>query len=176
MPLPPAGDQRQLLISELATTHGQRVHRYLMAKLRNAVADVPDLFQEIFLRVLRVERPEMIRNPEAYLLTIARHVLYQHRIRRSGEPDAVDVMEVLAEIEDTHSPAAEDQIDAQQRVAHLEKELSRLPPKAYATLILHRVKGQTLEQIAGQLGVSRSMVKKYLATALAHCEQLSEGE
>lgn len=147
-----------------------------MAKLRNAVADVPDLLQEIFLRVLRVERPEMIRNPEAYLLTIARHVLYQHQIRRSGEPEVVDVTEVLAEIEDTRSPTAEDLVDAQQRVAQLQKVLARLPPKAYATLILHRVKGQTLEQIAGQLGVSRSMVKKYLTTALAHCEQFSDGE
>ena len=34
-------------------------------------ADAADLVQEVYLRMLRVSDPEAIRNPEAYLFTVA---------------------------------------------------------------------------------------------------------
>jgi hypothetical protein len=39
--------------------------------------------QEVYLRLLRVEDHETIRNPQAYLYTIANHVLYQHTLRNA---------------------------------------------------------------------------------------------
>jgi len=43
-----------------------------------------------------------------------------------------------------------------------------------ATFVLHRRDGLTLEEIGKQLGVSRPMVKKYLAKALIQCRALGE--
>ena len=55
---------RLSLRRQIALQQGMKLRRYLAARLRNA-ADVPDLVQEVFLRMLRVERHESIRNPEA---------------------------------------------------------------------------------------------------------------
>ena len=48
----------------------------------------------------------------------------------------------------------------------LERALQRLSPSERATFLYHRRDGLTLQEIADRLGVSRQMVKKYLAKAL----------
>jgi hypothetical protein len=60
-------------VASIAARYGRRLRRFLSVRLRNT-ADVPDLAQEVFLRLLRVEGYESIRSPEAYLFTIASHV------------------------------------------------------------------------------------------------------
>jgi RNA polymerase sigma-70 factor (ECF subfamily) len=139
------------------------------------VHDVPDLAQEVYLRLLRVDRHEAIRNPEAYLFTVASHVLQQHALRRSGDSKFVDITDALSELT---SPAGEDpttQSDNAQRIERLEKILARLPPKVAAALVLHRLDGHTVQEIADQLGVARETVKKYLARAAEHCRKSRVG-
>jgi len=38
-------------------------------------ADAADLAHEVYLRILRVSDPDMIRNPEAYLVAVAGNLL-----------------------------------------------------------------------------------------------------
>src|SRR5690242_10387931 len=91
-------------VATIAARYGKRLRRFLSVRLRN-VHDVPDVAQEVFLRLLRVERQDAIRNPEAYLYTVASHVLQQHTLRQSGDPVCVDITDALAELS---TPAAED--------------------------------------------------------------------
>jgi len=46
-----------------------------------------------------------------------------------------------------------------------------LPPRVAAALVMHRVLGFTVPEIADQLGVSRDSVKKYLMRAAQHCRK-----
>lgn len=165
-----AEDHRHALISGLARDD-RKLRRFIEARLRHAVADVPDLMQEVFLRLMRVSHPETIRTPEAYLFTVAKAVLHQHRARQAAIPEAVDIMDVLAELEEGRELGPEAQLEAQRRFQQLHRSLAELPRKAYVTLILNRVAGMPLDQIGAKLGISRPMAKKYLARALAHCRQ-----
>jgi hypothetical protein len=47
-------DLRQSFVSNIANRYGDRLRRFLSRRLRN-VSDAPDLAQEVFLRLLRVE-------------------------------------------------------------------------------------------------------------------------
>src|SRR5579863_5281895 len=91
-------DDRQAFVTEIATKHGKRLRRYLAARLRNA-ADVSDLVQEVFLRLLRVDRHESIRNPEAYVMTVAGHVLHQHTLRSAAAPESLSALDVLVDLQ-----------------------------------------------------------------------------
>src|SRR5882762_4860554 len=93
-----AKDVRQSFVSNIATRYGDRLRRFLSQRLRN-VSDAPDLAQEVFLRLLRVEHHETIRSPEAYLFTVASHVLHQHTLRQSMTPVSVDISELFAELQ-----------------------------------------------------------------------------
>jgi RNA polymerase sigma factor (sigma-70 family) len=162
---------KSAIVADLAARHDGAVRRFIGARLRHAVADVPDLVQEVFLRLMRVSHPEAIRTPEAYLFTVAKAVLHQHRAQQAAVPPAVDIMDVLAELEEVGQFGPEAQLAAQQRLAELNRSLAELPRKAYVTLLLNRVMGIPLEQVAQHLGISRPMAKKYLAKALAHCRE-----
>jgi RNA polymerase sigma factor (sigma-70 family) len=163
-------DDRQAFVTDIATKHGQRLRRYLAARLRNA-ADASDLVQEVFLRLMRVERHESIRNPEAYAMTVAGHVLHQHTLRSATTPEALSGVDVLLELQTAIDTDPVAQVDAQRRLEELDRALVQLAPNVHATFVLHRRDGMTLEEIATRLGVSRSMVKKYLTTAILQCRE-----
>jgi RNA polymerase sigma factor (sigma-70 family) len=163
-------DDRHAFVTEIATKHGQRLRRYLAARLRNA-ADASDLVQEVFLRLMRVEQHESIRNPEAYVMTVAGHVLHQHTLRRAMAPEAMSGVDVLLDLQTAIETDPVAQIDAQRRLEELDRALEQLAPNVHATFVLHRRDGMTLKEIADQLGVSRPMVKKYLAKAILQCRE-----
>jgi RNA polymerase sigma-70 factor (ECF subfamily) len=168
-------DDKQAFVAALVRDHGQRLRRFLAARLRNATTDVPDLVQEVYLRLLRMPRHETIRSPQAYLFTIAHHVLYEHRLHQSATPEAVQMTDVLAEIESYVEEDPATHLETHQRLEQLDNALKEISPRAYATFVLHRRYGYSLEEIAGQLGVSRPMVKKYLAKAVIHCRRRFDG-
>ena len=164
---------RKTFVADLAAQHGQRLRRFLTRRLHNR-ADAPDLVQEVYLRLLRMERHEGIRSPEAYLLTVASHLLREHAVRQSVAPTAVELDEMAAELRTGADADPAAGADRDQRLRELEKAMSRLSAKATAVLLLHRRDGYSLDEIAAQLGISRSMVKKYLSQALSQCRQRLE--
>lgn len=164
------GERKQAFVASVERTYGQRLRRFVSARLRNAAADTPDLVQEVYLRLLRVEEHESIRNPQSYLFTVASHVLHQHASRQSTIPDSVDVdIETQPHPDAQADPAVA--VETEQAFEELGRSLQQLSPKAYATLILSRCEGLPLAQIGERLGVSRDQVKKYLARALLHVRE-----
>ena len=166
-------EAKQAFLTIVEKTHGKGLRRFLSARTRIA-ADVPDLVQEVFLRLLRVDDHEAIRNPQAYLYTIASHVLHQHALRHSPIAESVRFTDVVADLTGMveHDPSL--QVDTEQRFEGLGRALERHSPNAYATLVLHRCDGIALKEIGPLLGVSYTMVKRYLAQALTYCQQWLE--
>ncbi len=150
-------------VAALAASHGSQLRRFLLVRVRNS-ADVPDLIQEIYLRMLRIPDHDAVRSPEAYLFTVAQHVAHQHLIRQSNIGPPTELQDMLVELAQIpNDPAGE--VSAQQSLEELEHALRRLSPRERATFLYHRRDGVTLQEIADRFGISRQMVKKYLAKA-----------
>lgn len=162
---------KNAFVADLERQHGQRLRRFLASRLRHSAADVQDLVQEIFLRLLRIDHHETIRSSEAYLFTVAFHVLHQHVLRRAAVPESVEITALIDQMESApeNDPAA--RVETQQQIEELQGALQQLSPKAQAVLLLHRRDGYSLEEIGVQLGFSRAMAAKYLSKALLHCRQ-----
>jgi RNA polymerase sigma-70 factor (ECF subfamily) len=167
-------DLKQNFVSAIASRYGERLRSFLSRRLRNE-ADAPDLAQEVFLRLMRVEHHESIRSPEAYLFTVASHVLHQHALKQSATPVSVDISELFADLQLTSSDDPVSKADVAQRIEKLERSLKELPPKLSTTLMLHRLAGFSIEEIGQHLGVARPTAKKYLARALTHVRDAHEG-
>ncbi len=169
-------DDKQAFVTALASEHGQRLRRFLASRLRYAPNDVPDLIQEVYLRLLRIPEKDSIRSPQAYMFTIAFHVLHQYKLARAAAPEIVDPIALPVEFEANgpdNDPARE--FEVRERLSQLNHVLRELPNNAYVTFVMHRQYGFTLEEIGQHLGVSRAMVKKHLARAVAHCRERFEG-
>jgi len=162
---------KQAFVADIEQQHGQRLRRFLASRLRHSAADVEDLVQEVFLRLLRIDRHETIRSPESYLFMVAFHVLHQHLLRRAAVPETVEITEFINEIGSAPQDDPAALAETQQQLRDLQSVLQQLPAKAQAVLILHRRDGYSLEEIGKLLGFSRANAAKYLGKALLHCRQ-----
>ena len=168
-----SAEAARALITGLVASHGVKLRRFLLLRVRNA-ADVPDMLQEVYLRMLRVPNVESIRSPEAYLFTVAHHVVQQHSLRQSATPPSVELTEMLNSARAVPDVDPVLDLDAQQCLEQLQSELDRLSPKLRATFLLHRRDGLSLDEIAERLGTSLPMVKKNLMQALVQLRQRLE--
>lgn len=159
----------------LVVSHGVKLRRFLLLRVRNS-ADVPDMLQEVYLRMLRVPDVESIRSPEAYLFTVAQHVLQQHALRESAAPASIELSHLLDSAQAVPDADPVLDLNAQQCLEQLQDGLDRLSPKLRATFLLHRRDGLSLDEIGQRLGTSLPMVKKNLMQALVQLRQrLEEG-
>lgn len=164
-------DAKREFLTAMVKGQGRRIHRFLSRRLGHGRAEAPDLVQEVFLRLLRVDDYEAIRNPQAYLYTIANHVLHQHSLRNAAEsaaPRFADLRDALHMGGEELDP--EVLLETEQRFQAMGEALEAHSPRAYTTLILHRCDGVPLKEVALRLGVSYTMAKRYLAQALAFCQ------
>ena len=128
------------------------------------------------MRLLRIQNHDDIRSPEAYLFTVASHVVHQHSQKHAAMPESVDISEVFSDLQLASSDDPSTQVEVSQRLGELERALEMLPPRVAMTLLLHRLVGKSIEEIALELGVAQITAKKYLARAILHCRDTCEGE
>lgn len=132
-------------------------------------ADAEDLAQEAcakFLQAQRANKP--IENPRAYLFRIAHHLLYHHYAGRLRQlqvalPDGDGLADDAATVEVQAAEAF--------RRERINDAVAELSPKCRRALYLRWREGYKVDEIAETMGLSRGMVKKYLARGLAHCRE-----
>ena len=151
------------LVSRLVESRGDDLLRYLRRRVKND-ADARDLAQESYLRFIRLAKPDQIDNPEAYLFRIAGNLLWEHQLRERNP--------IGQEASDEHALAEETPFDiavSAEEASRLNVALEELPATRRAILVLHLRDGLTCAQLASQVGISVSMVKKHLSLGLASC-------
>jgi RNA polymerase sigma factor (sigma-70 family) len=153
-------------LEALYRKYSQALHRFL-ARCHVQRDDVQDIVQETYCRVLNSGELERIRYPRAFLLRVARNVALnaaKHR-RTAGDYDAVDVSDV--ELEDGQ-PSPYRRLKAEQELTIVRAALTELSPKCREVFVLNRFEYRTYGEIAQELGLSVSMIEKYVSQALAH--------
>ena len=145
-----------------ARDYSADLHRFL-SKRRFIESDIKDVCQEVYLRLLRFERTEVVQNPMAYLLRVAANVAHDFRLRQA------QWTELQGDLLDAPSaePGPEQLLDAECRARQLRGVLAALPPISRAALILHSQEELTYKEIAARLGVSRRVVKRAIMRGYA---------
>lgn len=157
------------LVRGLAQDYGTDLVRFIARRVRND-ADARDLAQEAYVRLLRMKRQDLIRDPRPYLYRVAANVLYEFELRR--EADFVGLTRWSQEQRvDAEAGNQQAELETLVQRERLEAVLRQLSPKCRAVLILHRRDRMTYDEIAAEIGISASMVKKYLLQGLRHCRE-----
>jgi RNA polymerase sigma factor (sigma-70 family) len=163
-------ETKQTLVGRLFAEHGGALRSFLYRRVRG-YADVAELAQEVYIRMLRVPDAEAIRNPEAYLFTVAGNLAKEHVQRGQANAKTIDIDDPLVQEQLAEPPSIEGQLDRERRIARLREVLKQLSPKCQAAVVLQYWHGLSYEEIAQRLGVSTNMVKKYLSQGLTHCRR-----
>jgi RNA polymerase sigma factor (sigma-70 family) len=144
----------------LLLTWRKRWNRNLMRFLgsRARQLDIEDLAQETYLRLLRARDLQDVRNPEAYLISVASHVLAEWKQRQ--QPFETSMLDESIAVE-RMDPEAE--VDARMSQRRIDQALATVSPMTRAVLLLRLRDDRSCKDIAQDLGLTERQVKRQLA-------------
>jgi RNA polymerase sigma-19 factor, ECF subfamily len=148
--------------------YAPQLHHFLSSRL-DSEAEAQDLAQEAYLRLTRVNHPELIRSPEAYLFRIASNLANERLLKRAQDPACVPLDGLEQAGEDGDGAAFEGTLDQRAEIVRLERILDDMPPLYRAVLLLRKRDGYSHAEIAEKLNIAPSTVHTYLKRALTQC-------
>jgi RNA polymerase sigma factor (sigma-70 family) len=142
-----------------------RLQRFF-AGYRLDVEDSDDLTQEVFLRFIQALRCCEIRDPDAFVFTLARNLVRDRARRLQTRCTKVSIS--LQEVDLVCGlPQPDEVLEQEERLREAEHALAALRPKTREAFLLRRVQGYEYPDIAALLGVSVSMIEKHMIAATA---------
>lgn len=148
-----------------AAHHGW-LHGWLRRKL-GCTDTAADLTHDTFLRLLTKNRDLAgVEQPRAFLGAIAHDLMVNHLRRQALERAYLDA---LASHPEAESTGPESRALIIETLLEIDAMLDGLPDKARQAFLLSQLDGLRYVEIAEHLGVSLSMVKKYMLRAMTHC-------
>ena len=158
-----------LLHADVHTLYSDHHHwlvNWLRRRLRNT-ENAADMAQDTFLYVLgKPEQVAQLREPRAWLSSIAKGLLIDRYRRQQVEQAYLDA---LAHLPERDMPSPEERLILLETLTRIDALLDGLTPKVRSAFLLSRLEGLGYQAIAEHLGVSVSSVEKYMATAIRHC-------
>lgn len=158
-------DSKQQLLGTLYSEHHGWLHGWLRKKL-GCVFDAADLAQDTFVRVAIQNELESLREPRAYLTTVAHGLMVNQLRRRKLEQGYLDAMN---QVPASEVPSPEAQAILLETLCEIDTMLDGLPTKVRVAFLMVQLEGASHADIAQRLNVSLSSVRKYIMRALAHC-------
>ncbi|WP_434701290.1 RNA polymerase sigma factor [Pseudomonas sp. D1-36] len=154
-----------------------RDHRaWLLGWLRRNVAcaqRAEDLSQDTFVRLLGREELKAPREPRAFLLAIAKGLLFDYFRRAALEQAYLTELMLVPKGE---QPSVEEQQLILEDLKNIDRLLGKLSSKARAAFLYNRLDGLGHAEIAERLGVSVPRVRQYLAQGMRQCYIALYGE
>ena len=148
---------RSLLLEWRQRWNGS-LFRFLKRRVRST-ADVQDIAQETYLRLLRARDLAEVRNPLAYLLQVASHVALDW-CDRQPRADALEPLEDQVLVDDQ---LPEIELEAAMFQKRVDDTLATFPPMMRAVLLLRFREERSNEEIARDLNITARQVRRYLA-------------
>jgi RNA polymerase sigma-70 factor (ECF subfamily) len=131
--------------------------RFIGRRVRTNV-DIEDLAQETYLRLLRARDLGDVRNPQAYLLRVASHVVSEWRDRQPPH----EMFEAVDENFLADDTIPEFTLEAEVSQALLEQALQDIPPMTRTVLVLRFRENRRCRDIARDLGLTERQVRRHL--------------
>lgn len=163
--MPPVDHLHQQTVHTLYADH----HSWLCGWLRKRLGCVDhaaDMAQDTFVRVLTQRKAPELREPRAYLSTIARSLMIDMFRRRTLEKA---YLETLASQPEALDISPQTRLMIIETLLEIDRILDGLGPRTRQIFLMAQLDGLSYVEIGRQLQVSVNTVKKHAVRALLHC-------
>lgn len=157
-------------IKALYREHHDWLHLWLRKRLPCA-EHAADLAQDTFVRVLASRQAFDLREPRAYLSSIARSLMIDG-FRRSNLEQAY--LAALAARPEPLDISPEQRALVIETLLEIDRMLDGLGARCREIFLLAQLDGLSHVEIGRRLGLSTNTVRKYVVRALTHCMLLIE--
>lgn len=135
------------------------LRRFVAGRHTIPARDLDDVAQEVFLRLMRYDRTQLIEQPQAYLFKMAANVAAEWAVR-SRNASAREMAWLAEHGSDGYADEEISQLEVEEEI---EQALRALCPRQREILRLQFFEGLTHAQTAQRLGVTERVVKRALA-------------
>lgn len=132
--------------------------------------NAPDIVHDLYIKL--AAQPEVLRDKRsirAFLCRAAINLGIDRHRRERFEARLFASMEQEAHNVVAQTVSPDHRLEVAARLSILRQAIGALPVRRRAVFILHRLHGQSPDEIAAKLNISRNMVDRHLRRALAHC-------
>ena len=157
-------------VHTLYVDHHAWLQSWLLRRL-GSTHQAADLTQDTFVRVIAGQQVHAIREPKAYLTTLAQRVLYHFWRRRELEQAWLDALATLPE---EVAPSPEDYALVREAIEAVDQWMEGLPPKVRQVFLLRRLEDLKHTEIAEVMCLSVATVERYMKQALMQLMQLPQ--
>jgi len=147
--------------------------RYFARRVRNA-ADVEDMVQEVFERLIKRGDIGSVEMVGAYVFETASTV-FTDRFRRRSVRHADEHDEFDDNLHGDVYFSTERVVIGRERLASATTALLELPERTRQIFVLRRLEGMSYLDIEARLGISVSAIEKHMQRAIAHLTSRLEG-
>ncbi|KAF1023348.1 MAG: putative RNA polymerase sigma factor FecI [Paracidovorax wautersii] len=144
-------------------------HDWLLGRLRRRLlnrGDAEDAASETFVQLSEDGGRTDIRDPRAFLTTVAKRVLFQLWRRQDLEQA---YLETLRHMPPALALSPEDHALLVDAITQIDRVLGALPAPVRTAFLLSRLEGLTYPEIAVRLGVSLATVERHMKRAMLQC-------
>lgn len=162
----PDGDSAQWFTAEVHPNDAP-----LKAYLRSSfpsVRDVDDVVQEAYLRIWKARARHPIHSAKAFLFRIARHLALDS-VKRDRRFVGEAGCDFAAHVVLDSSPNAAEVALTQDLLGHLSDALVAIPARYRNVVVLHKLKGMPLKEVASHLNLTLRTTEKYSMVGIDLC-------
>lgn len=158
-------------VQQIYEQHHSWLYGWLKGKLHDA-CDAADVAHDTFVRILGSRNAMQIREPRDYLATVARGLVIDRYRRRAIERAYLETLTARPEMTVI---SEEDKALIIETLVAVDKALASLGTRTQRIFMLSQIEGLTYQQIAAELKVSLTTVKKHMVRALTECSLIMAG-
>jgi RNA polymerase sigma-70 factor (ECF subfamily) len=166
-PAPDQAESRAAVVERLFREHNEALIRFVRGRV-GSHNEAREIAQEAYVRLLSLDQPGAVSYLRAFLFKTAANIAIDRR-RRHQNFDKVAGGPLFTELAENRTP--ERQLSGEQTLRHLGSLIEAMPAKCRESFVLNQIHGLDAATIATQLGITDSMVRKYVVRALLHCRE-----
>jgi len=162
-----SGEPRAAVVERLFREHNEALVRFLRGRV-GSHNEALEVAQEAYVRLLSLDQPGAVSYLRAFLFKTAANIAIDRR-RRQQSYHKVAATQLFTDWTENRTP--ERQLAGEQTLRRLGALIESMPAKCRASFVLSQINGLDATTIAIQLGITESMVRKYIVRALLHCRE-----
>ena len=167
LPVPGNEESRSAVVERLFREHNEALIRFLRTRV-GSHNEALEIAQEAYVRLLSLDQPGAISYLRAFLFKTAANIAID-RHRRHQSYEKVSGRQLFMELTETRTP--ERQLASEQTLRRLGALIDSMPAKCQAAFVMSQIHGLDAAAIATELGITDSMVRKYVVRALLRCRE-----
>lgn len=153
----------------LVEEHNEKLVKFLTARLGDE-NEARDVAQEAYARLLGLGDERVVNFHRAYLYRTAANIAVDRM--RAAKRTASAATALVGDHDNVASdaPSADQILTSREKLKTLRAAIESLPPKCRYAFLEYRINNRAYAEIAADLSISESMVRKYVLRALRHCK------